>query len=109
MTSSPENFTTDGLPLTHEQRELLIILAEEANEVGKLVMKILRFGFYSSDPKGELNAALLRGEVGDFLGVSQRLTELGVFDAYDLQIAAQDKQRRMEPYLVHKGNTAPSE
>jgi hypothetical protein len=73
------HFDSDSVKLTVEQRELLFCLFEEAAEVIQVIAKILRFGYTSSaTPSTASNAELLQGEVADFLGIVDRLTELNL-------------------------------
>ena len=92
--------------LTVEQKELLVCLFEEAAEVTKVVAKILRFGYHSCNPEGVPNADLLQTEVADFLGIVDRLTDLAVFDAGQLELLAAVKLGKLENFLLCKGDTA---
>ena len=59
--------------------------------------------FSHSDPSS--NAELLHGEVADFLGIVDRLIELNVFSAAKLDTDAEAKIRKLENYLLYKGDT----
>jgi hypothetical protein len=97
---------TNQSKLTIEQRELLYCLFEEAAEVTQIVAKILRFGYTTCVSSGSAsNAELLHGEVADFLGIVDRLTELNLFSAVKLDEGAQAKLCKLENYLLYKGDT----
>jgi hypothetical protein len=65
--------------LSEQEEELIAMLAEEANEVGQMCMKILRHGFDSYHPKdpSTTNLQLLQDEVLDFDSVRYALEKIG--------------------------------
>jgi hypothetical protein len=94
------------MTMTVEQRELLVCLFEEAAEVTQIIAKILRFGIDSGHPRDGNNTDRLHTEIGDFLGVVDRLIELRLLNALELEHAADAKLERLENYLLFKGDTA---
>ena len=95
-------------------QELLVMLGEEANEVGKAVSKALRHGLDSmhpdklphvtgnwEDPPPD-NRRDIAKECGDLIGVLSRLIELGVLDGAIVDQARQTKMERSRPYLHHQ-------
>jgi NTP pyrophosphatase (non-canonical NTP hydrolase) len=79
---------------------LLVVLAEECNEVAQRVAKILRFGFV--DPKGTepgqpyTNKDRLILELNDLLAVVEM-----VFEDQDIvsQMLKEDKKKKVKKYL----------
>lgn len=71
----PENVNE----LSPAQEERLVILTEEANEVGKEVCKILRHGYFSYHPDDPqtINRELLQNEIIDLLGVLYEMVRKG--------------------------------
>lgn len=93
--------------LTIEQEELLICLFEEAAEVTQVVAKILRFGYNTRHPdeNSPTNARRLLIEVGDFLGIVDRLTVLDVFETARLNAYRDTKLAKLEDFLLFKDDT----
>jgi len=85
--------------MTREEH-LLVILAEECNEVAQRVSKILRFGLV--DPEGTepnqpyTNKDRLILEINDLLAILEMV--FGEQD-YDYQMLKEDKKRKVEKYL----------
>ncbi len=79
--------------LTAAQKERLYLLSEEASEIIKEVMKILRFGYESHHPDKpeETNLVLLQTELGN-LGAAMGLMFInGDIDVDAINAAADDK------------------
>lgn len=89
---------------------LLVIVAEECNEVAQRVTKALRFGLAEIEPGQELtNAQRIMQEVNDFIAVYQMLAGpvasptsplfIGSPDDFMAEIVA--KQQKVEKYLAY--------
>ena len=69
--------------LTPAEAERFAILAEEANEVAQMCMKILRHGRMSYHPNDLCkvpNSRLITSEIADFLAVMRDMEKHGDFD-----------------------------
>jgi hypothetical protein len=95
-----EKFISPELPPEGLDRELLTVLAEECCEVGQRVAKALRFGIAEIQPGQPLsNARRISDELGDLLGVMDRLMERGVLSDSDIEIARDVKRIKLERFL----------
>lgn len=87
------------------REHLLLILAEEANEVAQRVSKALRFGCGEVQPGQELtNAERLAGEAADFLAVLEMLVDSSseihaAMEACESAIEA--KKAKVEKFLTY--------
>lgn len=64
--------------------ELLVNLGGECGEIMQAQSKLLQHGPGSSDPtsaSGETNLQWLEREIGDFMGVTEKLVSLGILNA----------------------------
>lgn len=96
----PEKFISPERPPEGLDRELLTVLAEECCEVGQRVAKALRFGVAEVQPGQPLsNARRISDELGDLLGVMDRLLERGVLNDTDIEIAREVKRIKLEKFL----------
>jgi len=82
----------------NRREHLLVILAEEASEVQKVIAKILRFG-PNSDYDGITNREKLQNEFNDFLGVAELLKEEGIVVTRDTNLVIR-KQDKVEKFLL---------
>lgn len=88
---------------TPAERELLNILIEEAAEVIQRATKALRFGLQEIQPGQELtNAVRLAHEVGDFVEISNRCTEQGLYELGDVYAGMSHKREQLAKYLQHQ-------
>lgn len=100
--------------LNDTQEELLDMLSEEAGEIVQAVAKIKRHGYASSHPNntglrngGEEytldptkdNRADLEKEIGDLLGVTNALKEVGDVNPLNIHKSAATKMARSKPFL----------
>jgi len=91
--------------LTPKDAELLAMLSEEAAEIIQIKEKIMRHGFDSHHPAkryGPNNRIELSREIGDLLGVYDRLVMLGIIDPHEVDIYRASKMDRAKPYLHHQ-------
>lgn len=91
--------------LTEYELELLGILQEECAEVIQIISKIRRFGlndWHPDDPEQVTNKTKLTNEIGDFVGIVEMLREQQLFDAGDIDVAAQNKMRKVLLFLKSK-------
>ncbi len=70
--------------LSDKTSELLNMLSEEASEVIQIKEKIMRHGLFSYHPKNPNNSnkELLEKEIGDFLGIMDRLIIDGIISEH---------------------------
>ena len=91
--------TPCALPTPH-QRELLIILIEEASEVQKRATKLLRFGANEVQPGQNLsNAIRLAREIGDFKMMVYRLIDIDMFPPGEIEVGLRSKRKRLAKYM----------
>lgn len=74
----------------------MIVLQEEAAEVIQAVSKCFRFG------ETDRNIGDLVTEIGDFMGVLKCLVEEGYIDPDRLMQAGDNKQIKLEKYMINK-------
>ncbi len=91
--------------LTEAERERLEMLAEEASEVIKAVTKILRHGYYSTNPHkpedGDNRQQLTR-EIIDFQAIVRRMEEHGEISLYGSIHKLNDVWLRKLPFTHHQ-------
>jgi hypothetical protein len=92
--------------LTPEQIERLACLAEEATEVAKAAMKIIRYGFTSEHPScpGMNNREQLAKELGDLRAIMAIMVQAKELYIWDYQKFAVDKLGRVQEYLHWQEN-----
>lgn len=91
--------------LSNAQDERLAILAEECGEVIQAVMKIMRHGYDSVNPKddsGETNRQALERELGDVGHAMKRMEWCGDIDAMAIQARSHAKESKIGKYLHHQ-------
>lgn len=89
--------------MTEAQRERLILIAEEANEVSQAVMKILRFGFEQNKGyEGPTGKDRLETELGDFLRVLRLAIDSGDLSEQAISRSYLQKLEKMRPFLFHQ-------
>lgn len=98
--------------LSPATQELLVMLSEEADEIGLAVAKALRHGLNSMHPdirpeditESHIpdNRYDIAKECGDLIGVMNRLVELGVLNNITIDHSAATKMERAQPYLHHQ-------
>lgn len=84
------------------EAERLEILVEEASEVQKAAMKILRHGWlaeHPDHPNGFDNRADLTQELGDLDCAMKRLYRRGDVDSSAVMRASSEKEETIKPYL----------
>jgi len=84
----------------NRKQELLDLLQEEASEVIQAVSKLRRFPQNSDKRMKDLYL-----EIGDFCGIMKMLIDEGFLDPASIQVAAEDKIIRVEPFMKHKKRT----
>lgn len=95
-----ERFISPCAPPEGLDRELLVVMAEEANEVGQRVCKALRFGMQEVQPGQNLtNAQRIAVELGDLLAVFDRLQARGLLDANVVTDASIAKHQKLDRFL----------
>lgn len=91
--------------VTEADRELLIILMEEAAEVTQACSKILRFGWEgttTTDDSGLTNRNHLAVELGDLAAVGNLLRVDGRLDITLIRDATTKKLKKMKKYTKHQ-------
>lgn len=91
--------------LTPEEAERLECLAEEAGEVVKAAMKVLRHGYDSCnpfDPKRISNRADLGKEVGNFIVVKDKMLFRGDLSSGDVAYGRDEKENNWPIYTHHQ-------
>lgn len=100
MTEQTDKFVSPVASPEGRVRELLVILGEEAAEVAHRVAKTLRFGTTEVQPGQPYdNAERIADEIGDLLGVMDRLSDLGVIDTARVEAAGAAKHAKLARYL----------
>lgn len=84
--------------MTEQEKEILIITAEECGEVVQAVTKILRFGKESKEMAAYTNLHHLEEEVGDLLCMIELLVDFGLVDEAAMIKAADNKRERLKNY-----------
>ena len=84
--------------MTEQEKEILIITAEECGEVVQAVTKILRFGKEDKVTAAYTNMHRLEEEIGDLWCMFGLLEERGLIDKEAVAVAAVNKRRRLENY-----------
>jgi hypothetical protein len=85
--------------MKRQTKEALGILQEECAEVIVEVSKCNRFGIESVHYKtGLTHAKMLAIEVGDMLALVDILIEQGILDPSELEIAKENKKRKLEQW-----------
>lgn len=91
--------------LTEAEQERLAILIEECSEVIQIGCKVLRHGYYSTNPtvvNGETNREALARELGDLMHALQRMETSGDVSATTIVERRNSKPERIKPYLHHQ-------
>jgi hypothetical protein len=101
----------EGRVLTPSERELIAVLAEEASEVVKVCMKMLRFGpenRYPADGEhpGMTNCDALSLECGDFLCMLNLCIDARLIRKSLVHDGESKKRERFEKFRVHRGDGA---
>lgn len=84
--------------MTEQEKEILIITAEECGEVVQAVTKILRFGKDDKTSAVYTNVHHLEQEVGDLLCLFDIMVERGLIDQSAVYEASVAKRARLENY-----------
>ena len=81
--------------MTEQEKEIMLIAAEECAEVTQMVSKCLRFGLESSHPHEIMNNSnRLAIEIGDLLCMIDLMTEHGIVNRdviYEASLLKRDK------------------
>lgn len=91
--------------LPRADAELVYLLTEEANEVGKAAMKLMRHGPESCNPdkpEDGTNRAQLEDEIGDFLAAVHMLIFIGYLDEGQIMASKEVKLASVKKYLHHQ-------
>lgn len=99
-----DKFVSPFPPPEGYERELLTVLAEEANEVGQRVCKALRFGLREIQPgQPHDNAFRIGLEIGDLLEVVNFLVEAKVIHPDAIAAGQNNKLSQLRKFM----QTAP--
>lgn len=93
--------------LTPAQEERLVLLQEEANEVGQAVAKVLRHGYESTNPdqpNSASNRSHLQKELGQLHLASRLLCEAKDLQEDMITVGRQSKARTLPKWLHHQEN-----
>lgn len=94
--------------LTPAEAERLALLAEEAAEVVKAAMKILRHGYESRHPgTGVQNREHLQEELGDLRAAQIIMFAEGDINRQTVNAASESKLKRAGQYLHHQKQGCP--
>ena len=86
----------------NEVEHLLVILSEEADEVGHRTAKALRFGLHEVQDGQEIaNVVRIAEEISDLLGVVQMLFEKYGVDVRPIPSRIHAKRARVEGYMKY--------
>jgi NTP pyrophosphatase (non-canonical NTP hydrolase) len=92
--------------LTPAEVERLALLAEECGECIQAIGKVLRHGYESQHPEGihhgATNRTRLTEEMGDVRAAMIMLCDAGDIVKVEVHAAADDKLKRVRPYLHHQ-------
>ena len=98
--SGQEKFVTPVPLPTDREREILIILIEEAAEIQHRACKALRFGLLEVQPGQDLtNEARLSEEIGDLFGVVDLGLAEGVFRGDFINSARREKANKLLQFM----------
>lgn len=81
-----------------KQKEILIIAQEEAAEVIQEISKIFRFGLDDQHKDGMTHRQRLQSEIGDLLCMIDLMTEHGLADPVQIEMAKQAKTDKLRRY-----------
>lgn len=84
--------------LSAEEIELVTMIAEEAGEVVKEAMKVLRHGWTDN---GYDNKTKLEIELGDVIGLVRMTDERGYLSLLRVNAAADQKPAKAKPHMHH--------
>ena len=85
---------------TDREREVLVILIEEAAEVQHRATKLLRFGRDEVQPGQDLtNGQRLAKELGDMAVLVEMAAEAGLIDLQEVKARAQRKRQKLAKYM----------
>ena len=88
-----------ALPTPYE-REIAVILLEEAAEVQQRITKLLRFGALETQPGGTMNNAQRLGfEVGDLLEMIDLCIRSGLIDSECVADGRKNKRAKLARFL----------
>lgn len=91
--------------LTPAEVERLAIFVEEMGEASRVVGKVLRHGYESSDPTGRdtgVNRTQLEKEVGDVFGAVEMMTSSGDLKGAAIDIFTVARRASVKKYLHHQ-------
>jgi NTP pyrophosphatase (non-canonical NTP hydrolase) len=84
--------------ITDRQREVLVIVQEEAAEVIQEISKIYRFGIDDRHRDGMTHRQKLETEVGDLLCMIDLMVDNRLIDPTQVEIARQNKVTKLRKY-----------
>jgi NTP pyrophosphatase (non-canonical NTP hydrolase) len=97
---STQKFVSPESPPEGLERELLTVLMEECAEVTQRASKALRFGLAEVQPgQPDSNAERIADELGDLIGVVDRLEMLEVLAPARIDSARRRKRLKLYKYL----------
>ena len=94
------------MTLSLTELERLAMLSEEASEVIKNINKIIRHGYSSYNPDGDIektNRVLLEEEIGDFLGIMDLMIDMRDVNEDTIEAARNAKLERSQKYMHYQG------
>lgn len=83
--------------MKNSEKQILLICQEECAEVTQAISKVFRFG-YDSEYNGRTNHQRLTEEVGDLLAMIDLMTEAGIIDEMDVQMASNQKKIKLKKW-----------
>lgn len=84
--------------ISEQQREVLVIVQEEAAEVIQEIAKIFRFGIDEYHRNGMIHRQKLEEEIGDLLCMIDLMIAQELVDAAKIDIARQAKIDKLKKY-----------
>lgn len=83
--------------MNENEKEILLILQEEASEVIQAVSKVFRFGM-ESEWNGETNKEHLTEEIGDLLAMIEILTDWNIVSKHQVDLAKTAKIEKLKTW-----------
>jgi hypothetical protein len=94
-----DKYEPNGVPLTDHEREVLVIMIEEAAEITQAATKMIRFG-RERNPHGVENEVTLSMEIGDLTHMIHLAKGLGLVRQEHIDQGILRKRKKLERYML---------